>query len=158
GRGNGVGADGGRCETGQVGGAYRDSPMTGVRRWLRRHRGAAAMAGALVVALAATVALSFRRVVAERDRAEAANRALEQSENELVLLQAEGALARDPTATLAWLKRHRAQSWLARALAEEAVARGAARPAVALGAPSRPPGPAPAPGLAPGAPGGRPGG
>lgn len=129
-----------RFQTGQLVGAYTYSLMTLVVRWLRRHRRLAVVTGALVAALAATAVVSFRRIVAERDRAEAARRELESRENELVLLQAESALARDPTATLAWLKRYHPEpgkAWAARALAEEAVGRGVARYVFPLAAPSR---------------------
>jgi eukaryotic-like serine/threonine-protein kinase len=109
------------------------------RRWLRQHRAAVVVAAVLLSALAASGLLGVRRILAERNAAVAARRGTEARENALVLLHAQRSLADEPTATLAWLKRHRpgpGDAWLARAVAEEAVAHGVARHVFAFGSSS----------------------
>ncbi|HUS64417.1 MAG TPA: serine/threonine-protein kinase, partial [Kofleriaceae bacterium] len=58
-----------RFQTGQLVGAHRYTLDQLVRRWLRRHRVAVTVAGVLLALLAATLVVSVRRVVAERDEA-----------------------------------------------------------------------------------------
>ena len=58
-----------RFQTGQLVGAHRYTMGQLVRRWLRRHRVAVAVAGVMLAALAATLVVSVRRIVAERDEA-----------------------------------------------------------------------------------------
>ncbi|HEY5925390.1 MAG TPA: WD40 repeat domain-containing protein, partial [Kofleriaceae bacterium] len=84
-----------------------------VRKKLAQHRGVVVMAVASTIALAAVGVESFRSVVTERDiargeraRAEEARAHAEDRKRELVLVQAETSLRKDPTAALAWLKLH----------------------------------------------------
>ena len=60
-----------RFQTGQLVGAHRYSSRELVRRWLRRHRGAAATGAIALLALAAFGVISVRRIATERDRARA---------------------------------------------------------------------------------------
>ena len=100
-----------RFQTGQLVTARSYSRRHRVARWIGRHRGMVAVASAAALALVATSAISFRRVVRERNHAlseQASARAAEaearRRSNELIFLQARSSLTRDPTATLAWLK------------------------------------------------------
>jgi WD40 repeat protein len=100
-----------RFTTGKLVSAHSYSIWALVRKRLARHRGAVAVALASLLALGAVGIESFRRVVAERNiarsqrgRAEDALTSAEKRKRELVLLQAETALPKDPTAALAWLK------------------------------------------------------
>ncbi|HET7505840.1 MAG TPA: serine/threonine-protein kinase, partial [Kofleriaceae bacterium] len=100
-----------RFTTGKLVSAHSYSTWELLRRKLSRHRGIVAVVVASMVVLAAVGVESFRRVVAERNiarsqrgRAEDALTIVEKRKRELVLLQAETALPRDPTAALAWLK------------------------------------------------------
>ncbi|HEX3483272.1 MAG TPA: protein kinase [Kofleriaceae bacterium] len=86
-----------RFLTGQLVGARAYSWPALVRRWLRRHRAAAWVAAVLLTALAATLTVSIRRIVDERQVARARG-------DQLLLTQARSQLERDPTAALAWLK------------------------------------------------------
>jgi tetratricopeptide (TPR) repeat protein len=61
-----------RFLNGQLVAAHDYSRADLVRRWMRRHRAAAAAAGLALVAIALVTALSFRRVVDQREAAEAA--------------------------------------------------------------------------------------
>ena len=58
-----------RYQAGQLVMAHRYTAIERLRRWLRRHRGIAAVVAAAVVGLAATAVVSVRQIVAERDRA-----------------------------------------------------------------------------------------
>jgi WD40 repeat protein/tRNA A-37 threonylcarbamoyl transferase component Bud32 len=100
-----------RFTTGKLVSAHSYSTWELLRKKLSRHRGVVAVAIASMLVLGAIGVESFRRVVAERNiarleggRAERALSSAEKRKRELVLLQAETALPRDPTAALAWLK------------------------------------------------------
>ena len=100
-----------RFQTGQLVSAHRYTGWELVRRRLAAHRGVVAVAAASAVALGALGIMSVTRVVAERNnanvergRAENALESAEERKQQLVLLQAETALRKDPTAALAWLK------------------------------------------------------
>jgi WD40 repeat protein len=102
-----------RFQTGKLVSAHAYTPWQIVRKKLAHHRGVVVMAIASTIALAAIGVESFRSVVAERDiaraerqRAEDARRSAEERKRELVLVQAETSLRKDPTAALAWLKLH----------------------------------------------------
>ncbi|HEX2574543.1 MAG TPA: protein kinase [Polyangia bacterium] len=88
-----------RFQTGQVVSARHYSRITLIGRWLSRHRVPVALTTVFLFLLGALGGLSVRRVVREREVAQARS-------NELILLQARSALERDPTAALAWLKQH----------------------------------------------------
>jgi WD40 repeat protein len=103
-----------RYTTGKLVSAHAYTPWQIVRKKLAQHRGAVAVALASTIALAAIGIESFRTVVAERDvasaarsRAEDATRTEQARTRELLLLQAETSLRKDPTAALAWLKQYR---------------------------------------------------
>jgi eukaryotic-like serine/threonine-protein kinase len=125
-----------RFLAGKLVGAHQYSLGVLVRRWLVRHRGMVSVVASLVVLLAAVVVLSVRRVVDERDGANAARTAAEAArgqaearQRELILIEARDDLDRDPTASLAWLKTypHVASSLpTERAIAADAWARGIA--------------------------------
>ena len=100
-----------RFTTGKLVSAHSYSSWALLRKKLARHRGVVAMAIASMVLLGAIGVASVRRVVAERNiarsqrgLAEEALMSAEKRKRELVLLQAETALPKDPTAALAWLK------------------------------------------------------
>jgi WD40 repeat protein len=102
-----------RFQTGKLVSAHAYTPWQLVRKKLAQHRGVVVMALASAIALAAVGVESFRTVVAERDiargereRAEDARRNAEERRRELVLVQAETSLRKDPTAAIAWLKLH----------------------------------------------------
>jgi WD40 repeat protein len=100
-----------RFQTGQLVSAHSYTAWQLVRRKLAAHRGVVAVAAASAIALGALGVASFSRVVAERNnanvergRAEDALTSAEERKHQLVLLQAETALRKDPTAAVAWLK------------------------------------------------------
>jgi WD40 repeat protein/tRNA A-37 threonylcarbamoyl transferase component Bud32 len=100
-----------RFTTGQLVSAHSYSTWALVRKRLARHRGVVAVVVASMIALGMVGVVSFRRVVAEKDVAQAqrtvaedALSSAEKRKRELVLLQAQTALVKDPTAALAWLK------------------------------------------------------
>ncbi|HSS03129.1 MAG TPA: protein kinase, partial [Kofleriaceae bacterium] len=100
-----------RFTTGKLVSAHSYSTWALVRKRLARHRGVVAVAIASMLVLGVMAVESFRRVVAERNiarsqrgLAEDALTNAEKRKRELVLLQAETALPKDPTAALAWLK------------------------------------------------------
>ena len=100
-----------RYTTGQLVSAHSYSTWALLRKKLARHRNAAAVAILSGILLSAGGVASVRRVIAERNiaraergLAEAALSSAEKRKRELVLLQAETALTKDPTAALAWLK------------------------------------------------------
>jgi eukaryotic-like serine/threonine-protein kinase len=112
-----------RFQTGRLVSAHAYSRRTLVRRWLRRYRAPVIVAAAALTILAITGVVGVARVVAERDVARA-------RANELVLSQASGALERDATEALMWLRTYPedGKDWAqARTLAIEAVSRGVAR-------------------------------
>jgi WD40 repeat protein len=95
-----------RFQTGQLVSAHAYTRWQRLRKRLRQHRGMVAIAAASLLTLAAVGIESFRTVVAERDIAFAARTTSEERERELVLVEAETSLRKDPTAALAWLERH----------------------------------------------------
>jgi WD40 repeat protein len=87
-----------RFATGQLVGARRYTTWELARRWLRRNRATASVAGVLAVALvlgAAAIVRARHRVAEENNR--------------LRFMQAQALLERDPTAAAAWLKAHRVE-------------------------------------------------
>ncbi|HEU0034000.1 MAG TPA: protein kinase [Kofleriaceae bacterium] len=107
-----------------------------IRRWIRRHRAPVAVASAAIGVLGVLLVVGIRGLSEERDRADAAaaraNAALVQVQDEsddLVLHQAERALASDPSQTIAWLGRLSPRGMTrpkARELADHAAERGTA--------------------------------
>jgi eukaryotic-like serine/threonine-protein kinase len=102
-----------RYQTGKLVSAHTYTAWQLVRKKLAQHRGVVVVAIASAIALAGVGVESFRSVVAERDiarvereRAEDARSNAEERKRELVLVQAETSLRKDPTAALAWLKIH----------------------------------------------------
>jgi len=102
-----------RFQTGKLVSAHSYTHWQLVRKKLAQHRGVVVVAMASAIALGAVGVESFRKVVAERDiargeraRAEEARTLSEARKRELVLVQAETSLRKDPTAALAWLKLH----------------------------------------------------
>src|SRR5262249_20787845 len=92
-----------RFAAGQLVSAHRYSTWQLVLRWIARHRAAVIGSGVAVVALAVLGAYSFRRIVAERDRAEERRREAEVRLGELFAEQGRQALASDPGRALAYL-------------------------------------------------------
>jgi WD40 repeat protein len=112
-----------RFQTGRLVSAHVYSRRTLVTRWLRRYRAPVFVAAAALSILAVVGAVSVARVVAERDVAR-------RRANQLLLSQARGALDRDATEALAWLRTYPADGEdqaEARTLAIEAESRGVAR-------------------------------
>jgi WD40 repeat protein len=112
-----------RFQTGRLVSAHAYSRRTLVQRWLRRYRAPVIVAAAALSILAAVGVVGVQRVVAERDVAR-------RRANQLLLSQARGALERDATEALMWLRTYPAdgEDWAeARTLAIEAEARGVAR-------------------------------
>jgi WD40 repeat protein len=126
-----------RFQTGQLVSAHAYTPWQLVRKKLAQHRGVVVVAIASAIALGAVGVESFRTVVAERDiargeraRAEAERRTAEQHRRDLLFVQAETSLRKDPTAALAWLKLHQVNDRNRAQVVDvidEALALGAAR-------------------------------
>jgi hypothetical protein len=102
-----------RFQTGKLVSAHAYTPWQLVRKKLAQHRGVVVVALASAIALGAVGVESFRTVVAERDiargeraRAESERHSAEERRRELLFVQAETSLRKDPTAALAWLKQH----------------------------------------------------
>jgi len=102
-----------RFQTGKLVSAHSYTTWQLVSKKLRQHRAVVLVGLASAVALAAVGVESFRTVVAERDiaraervKADVARKSSEERKRELVLVQAETSLRKDPTAALAWLKLH----------------------------------------------------
>ncbi|HSD86947.1 MAG TPA: WD40 repeat domain-containing protein, partial [Kofleriaceae bacterium] len=100
-------------QTGKLVSAHAYTPWQLVRKKLAQHRGVVVVALASAIALGAVGVESFRTVVAERDiargervRAESERHSAEERRRELLFVQAETSLRKDPTAALAWLKQH----------------------------------------------------
>ena len=100
-----------RFQTGQLVTARHYSTRSLVKRWIERHRAVVGVGAAAAVALALTAAYAFHNVVDQRNlarregaAAQRARAAAEERSHELAFQQAQSSLARDPTATLAWLK------------------------------------------------------
>jgi hypothetical protein len=130
-----------RFQAGQLVAAYRYPRHTRVRRWAARHP---ALTAALLVS-ALIGAVSFTRIVAERDRAERERAVAEaarvreaQATDRAALVQARQLLDHDPTASLIWLKRLRPSfpDWsAAQEVAQEAIERGVAERIFDVGSP-----------------------
>ncbi|HEX2572907.1 MAG TPA: protein kinase [Polyangia bacterium] len=115
---------------GQLVSAHEYSGLTLLGRWLARHRIAVTVAALLLTVLAGVSIYGVRRILAERNAAEAERRVALARSNELVRVQAENALEHDPTQTLAWLKTlppDAKSEKASRELALDAVSRGVAR-------------------------------
>jgi eukaryotic-like serine/threonine-protein kinase len=100
-----------RFQTGKLVSAHSYTAWSLVRKKLAQHRGVVAVAVASTIALGGVGVEAFRHVVAEkniaeieRGRTEGALAKVEKRQHDLVLLQAETSLRKDPTAALAWLK------------------------------------------------------
>jgi WD40 repeat protein len=116
---------------------HRYRPADLVRRFVARHKAAVTIGAGAAAALLVVGAISVVNVVAARDEARrletlATIRADEvtRQRDELILAQAEGALDRDPTAALGWLKKYPVSGadWArARTIAADAKSRGVAR-------------------------------
>ena len=112
-----------RFATGQLVSSRAYSPWARLARFVRRHRAAVAVAAILLVALAVTGAVAVERVARAR-------RDAEHRRDQLLLMQARAALARDPTLAIAWLEQYPEDGadWAgARAIASSASALGVAR-------------------------------
>jgi len=103
-----------RFSTGKLVSAHAYTPWQIVTKKVKQHRGVVVVAAASAIALATMGVESFRKVVTERDIAQAertnavkAQGDAERINSELVLVQADTSLRKDPTAALAWLKRHK---------------------------------------------------
>ncbi|HWM89028.1 MAG TPA: protein kinase, partial [Kofleriaceae bacterium] len=94
-----------RFQTGKLVGAHRYSRRALVWRFAVRHRAAAVATLAALVTIAAVAMVSFRRVLAERDRAEAASVAAARRADELAVAQAGSIIAEDPRGALDLLSR-----------------------------------------------------
>jgi WD40 repeat protein/tRNA A-37 threonylcarbamoyl transferase component Bud32 len=126
-----------RFQTGQLVTARHYSTRTLVRRWIGRHLSLVAVVAAAALALVATGAFAFQRVVGERNRARSeralaqrAERKAERRSQELTFLQAQSSLPGDPTAAAAWLKDYPPDGPHADRLSgllDEAIASGVAR-------------------------------
>ncbi len=127
-------ADLGRFVSGQMVGAHDYGWFEQVRLFVRRHRAAVAVAAVAAVLLTAGGAYSLRKVVTERDHANAARQAAETARREtdeqrdaLLVQHAQTLATRDPVASIAVLRRLRAKSrqWrLAASAAGAAATRG----------------------------------
>jgi len=107
-----------RFQTGQIVGAHAYSLGERLRRFVRRYRAAVAVTAVALLVLIGVGTVSFRRIVAERDRAErkqteaeaaqhdaesARQQALERAD-ELTLLHARISVNRDPNEAITWLR------------------------------------------------------
>jgi eukaryotic-like serine/threonine-protein kinase len=100
-----------RFQTGQIVGAHSYSRGELLRRFGRRYRAALSVAAAAIVVLMILGAVSVRRIMTESSRArekqasaeEAEYRAVERADD-LTLVQARAAVARDPNLAISWLK------------------------------------------------------
>lgn len=106
-----------RYAAGQLVAAHRYSLAQLLRRWARKHRAALVVAALAACASLVVGAFAVARIVAaertaqserglavaERARADAARAAAESERNGLLILQAERALASDPTEALRWI-------------------------------------------------------
>jgi WD40 repeat protein/serine/threonine protein kinase len=134
-----------RFQTGQLVHAHRYTRTELLRRWARRYRRELRIAVALAVVAGALIAASFVRLLHERNAALLQRRAAESAQHEtairndeLILQRARAELARDPTASLALLKRYPANGAGRRevaTIAADAWARGVAHDVWDLGTP-----------------------
>ncbi|WP_224249831.1 protein kinase domain-containing protein [Hyalangium gracile] len=121
---------------GQLVGAHHYSRLDLVRRFIRRNRAVVAVAGIALAALGTMGALSVRRIMAERDRAEhkqaeaeAASHQATVRADQLTLVEARSAVERFPNKALEWLGTLSpafTQWGTARVIAADAQARGLA--------------------------------
>jgi WD40 repeat protein len=95
-----------RFHTGKLVSAHAYTAWSRLRKKVASHRSVVAVAAASALALGAVGVTSFERVVAERNNAQRLQEQSEARQRDLVLLQAETALRKDPTAALAWLKEY----------------------------------------------------
>ena len=123
-----------RFHTGKLVSAHHYSTWTLVRRWLWRHRSPALVAATALMVLAVMAVVGVDRIVTEKNHAQAQRAAAETRGADLVLLQAQSSLLRDPTAAMAWLAQVLEPGPIdddrfheARQHYDEAVARGVAR-------------------------------
>ena len=119
-----------RFQTGQLVGAHHYSRSTLARRWLRQRRSSVAVAGVLLAVLAASLTITIRRIIRERDKARAERAVAQQRTNELTLTQARTSLATDPARALSWLKSYpetAPDQASAQVIAADAVSRGIPR-------------------------------
>jgi WD40 repeat protein len=102
-----------RFQTGQLVSAHVYSPIARLSRWVSRNRATVVVAAILAAALAATGTVGIVGIIGERNRAEHQRALAEQRTHQLLLNQARGALERDPTAAVAWLKSYppKASDW-----------------------------------------------
>ncbi len=114
---------------GQLLKAHDYSTWQRVRRFVGAHRAAVLSSVLLFLGLGITGAVSVNRIARERRDAESARRDAEARRDQLALAQARGALATDPTTTLAWLKTYPpTRDWRsARRIADDALASSPAR-------------------------------
>ena len=125
-----------RFQTGQIVGAHHYSRGERLRRFGRRYRAALAVAAAAILVLAITGVVSVRRIMAESSRAREKQATAEQAErraveraDDLTLVEARAAVARDPNQAIDWLKSLSPsfQRWpAARLIAADARAQGIA--------------------------------
>ena len=101
-----------RFVTGNLVGAYEYGALARVARFVRRHRAAVAVAAVSAVALGVLATISVRRIVTERDDANAARRLAETRQreatdtaDEMLVAHARELLASDPTAAIQQLRR-----------------------------------------------------
>jgi serine/threonine protein kinase/WD40 repeat protein len=105
-----------------------------LHRWLHRHRAAVSVAVIACLLLLSSLLTSVGRIIRERDAAEIARRRASRARantqlerNRLVLAQAAAALERNPTETIAWLRRYpisNASAPTVQRLAADALSRG----------------------------------
>ncbi len=125
-----------RFRTGQLVGVHHYSRLDLLKRFVRRNRAVVAVAGIALAALGSIGALSVRRIVTERDRAElkqaeaeAASREATVRADQLTLVEARAAVERFPNKALEWLgtlSPSFTQWGTARVIAADAEARGLA--------------------------------
>jgi hypothetical protein len=112
-----------RFVTGNLVAAHHYSALSRIVRFARRHRAVLAVAAAAAIALAIVAIVSVRRVVAERDDANAARTAAVDTADRLLVQQAEQLAASDPVGAVVLLRRLPPESsqwrgaWLAAAAA-----------------------------------------
>lgn len=117
-----------RFLTGQLVASHRYSRRARILRFFRRNKLPVAISGLALVVIAVVAAISLRRVLIERNRADAAlAEALDRNE-QLVINQAQTLLASNPTAAVATAKALGPERWReARAIGMAARATGIAR-------------------------------
>jgi len=86
-----------RFQTGQLVRAHEYSLAALVSRWVTRNRRVVSVGVTALLAMALFGVVGVRKIIRERDRAEARG-------NELILTHAQSQLEQDPTAAVAWAK------------------------------------------------------